>query len=188
MKGKGTNAFLDEISNIPGGEEIKLCIQCGACSGSCPNAARMDHTPRELIAMVRAGLRDEVLSSNAMWLCLSCYICSVRCPRGIKQTELMHALESLAVRRGVSSRRSMTPAMYRSFTDFVYSIGSVPEMGFMSWFYLLTNPVRAMKMIPTAMTLLAHGRLNVKARRLSPEGAKQLRAIMDKADALGGLS
>lgn len=187
MKGQSSNAFLDEISNIPGGEEIRLCIQCGTCSASCPNAAKMDHTPRELIAMARAGLREEVLSSNAMWLCLSCYLCSVRCPRGIKQTELMHALESLAVRRGMSSSRTMTPAMYRSFTDFVYSIGRVPEMGFMSWFYLLTNPVRAMKMIPTALALFSHGRLNVKARRLKPEGAKQLRAILDKADALGGM-
>ena len=37
---------------------VELCIQCGTCGGSCPSAADMDHTPRMLFAMIRAGLRD----------------------------------------------------------------------------------------------------------------------------------
>jgi len=77
--------------------------------------------------------------------------------------------------------------MYRTFSDFVYSIGSVPEMGFMIWFYLLTNPLRAMKMIPMALSLLKHGRLSARARRLKPEAERQFKAILDKAEALGGI-
>lgn len=180
------DAFVEEISNIPGGEGIRLCIQCGTCTASCPNAEKMEHTPSQLIAMARAGMREEVLSSNAMWYCLSCYLCTVRCPRGIKQTELMHALESLAVRENLSHRRSRTPTMYRSFNDFVYGLGSLPEVGFMSWFYILTNPLRALRMLPVALKLLRHGRLSVKARRLTPEGTNQLRAILNKAESLGG--
>jgi hypothetical protein len=76
--------------------------------------------------------------------------------------------------------------MYRSFNDFVYSLGSLPEFGFMTWFYLLSNPLRAVRMIPVAMSLIKHGRLFIKARRLKPEAANQLRAILDKADSLGG--
>ena len=182
------NSFVDEISAIPGGEGIRLCIQCGTWTASCPNANRMDHTPAQLIAMARADMREEVLSSNAMWYCLSCYLCTVRCPRGIKQTDLMHALESLAVREGLSSGRTLTPAMYRSFNDFVYSLGSLPEFGFMTWFYLLTNPLRAFRMIPLALSLFKHGRLSIRARRLTPEGTKQLKAILDKAESLGGVS
>jgi heterodisulfide reductase subunit C len=181
------DSFLEEITAIPGGEGIRICIQCGTCTASCPNADRMEHTPSQLIAMARAGMREEVLSSNAMWYCLSCYMCTVRCPRGIKQTDLMHALECLAVREGLSYRRSRTPVMYRSFSDFVYSIGSLPEVGFMSWFYILTNPLRAIRMIPVALNLLRRGRLSVKARRLTPEGTSQLRAILDKAESLGGV-
>jgi len=183
-----TSSFADEIGDIPGGEGIRLCIQCGTCTASCPNAARMDHTPSQLIAMARAGMKDEVLSSNAMWYCLSCYLCTVRCPRGIKQTDLMHALESLAVREGVSHGRTLTPAMYRSFNDFVYSLGTLPEMGFMTWFYMLTNPMRAFKLLPVALSLRKRGRLKVKARRLTPEGTNQLRNILDKAESLGGVS
>ena len=81
----GTSTLIEEICAIPGGEGIRLCIQCGTCTASCPNADKMEHTPSELIAMARAGMRKEVLSSNAMWYCLSCYMCTVRCPRGIKQ-------------------------------------------------------------------------------------------------------
>ena len=179
--------FVGEICAIPGGESIRLCIQCGTCTASCPNADRMEHTPSELIAMARAGMRDEVLSSNSMWLCLSCYLCTVRCPRGIKQTELMHTLECLAVRQRSINARSRAPMMYRSFSDFVYSIGSIPEIGFMTWFYLLTNPLRALRMLPVALSLLRHGRMSIRARRLKPEGKRQLRAILERAQLLGGI-
>ena len=183
--GKG---FLGEICAIPGGEKILHCIQCGTCSASCPNADRMDYTPRELFAMAKAGMREEVLSSNTMWLCASCYLCTVRCPRGIKPTELMHILECLAVREHLSSGRTRTPAMYRSFSDFVYSIGSVPEMGFMTWFYMLTNPLRALKMLPLLPGLIKTGRLAIRARRLKPEAEQQLRAILERAEALEEMS
>jgi heterodisulfide reductase subunit C len=33
-------SFVEEISVIPGGEAIRLCIQCGTCTASCPNAAK----------------------------------------------------------------------------------------------------------------------------------------------------
>jgi len=181
-------SLVEEVSAIPGGEGIRLCIQCGTCTASCPNADKMEHTPSQLIAMARAGMREEVLSSNAMWYCLSCYLCTVRCPRGIKQTDLMHAFESLAVRKGLSHGRTLTPVMYRGFNDFVYSLGSLPEMGFMTWFYMLSNPLRAWHMIPVAWNLFRRGRLSIRARRLTPKGTNQLRAILDKAESLGGVS
>ena len=180
------HTFIDEVSEVPGGEGIRLCIQCGRCTASCPNADRMEHTPSQLIAMTRAGMKNETLSSNAMWYCLSCYLCTVRCPRGIKLTDIMHALESLSVREGLSHGRTLTPTMYRGFNDFVYSLGSLPEFGFMSWFYLLTNPIHAFKMIPVAFNLIRHGRLSIRARRLTPEGTNQLKAILNKAESIGG--
>jgi heterodisulfide reductase subunit C len=182
------STFVDEISAMPGGEGIRLCIQCGTCTASCPNADRMEHTPSQLIAMARAGMRKEVLSSNAMWYCLSCYLCTVRCPRGIKPTEMMHALEALSYREGLTYRKSLTPAMYRAFNHFTCSLGSLPEVGFTIRFYLLTNPLRHIKMLPVALGLLKHGRLSLKTRKLSPEGASQLKAILDKAQSLGGVS
>jgi len=179
---------VGEISAIPGGEGIRLCIQCGTCTASCPNANRMEHTPAQLIAMARAGMRDEVLRSDAMWHCLSCYLCTVRCPRGIKQTDLMHALESLAFRHNLSSEHTRTPDMYKSFNYFVRSKGRLPELWFMTRFYLSTNPFRALNMIPLALSLLRHGRLSFRTRKLTSKGNKQLRAILGKIESLGGAS
>jgi len=103
-----TKKLVEEISAIPGGEAIRLCIQYGTCTASCPNAARMEYTPSEIIALARAGMRHEVLSSHSMWHRLSCYLCTVRCPRGIKPTELMHTLETIAPKEGLSPRRALT--------------------------------------------------------------------------------
>jgi Fe-S oxidoreductase len=56
----------------------------------------MDHTPRGLFALIRAGERDEVLRSNTPWMCLSCYHCVVRCPQEIAITDVMYAIKVIA--------------------------------------------------------------------------------------------
>src|SRR5512142_1494324 len=81
---EGPKNFLDEvIARTPGGERLRLCLQCGTCGGSCPSGPDMDHTPRDIFAMIVAGKRDEVLKSNTFWYCVPCYYCTVRCPQHI---------------------------------------------------------------------------------------------------------
>src|SRR5512142_2116013 len=82
--------LLEEVAaRTAGVSRLEMCIQCGSCGGSCPSAAAMDHTPRMLFAMLRAGMRDEVLHSNTFWMCVSCYHCAVRCPQNIHITDVM---------------------------------------------------------------------------------------------------
>jgi heterodisulfide reductase subunit C len=176
--------FIDEICSIPGGEAIRSCIQCGMCTGSCPTANRWDYPPRKAIAMVRAGLRKELLSSNSMWFCASCYTCTVRCPRDIKPADIMHALEILAIRSGLSTRRSRTPVMYKCFVDSAKSNGRVYELGMMIKLFLKTNPFSALKLAPVGLGLFLHKRLPLKPSRI--KGMGELKAILDKAKALGG--
>lgn len=57
----------------------------------------MDHTPRALFALLRAGERDTALRSNTPWICVSCYNCVVRCPQDIHITDVMYALKSMAI-------------------------------------------------------------------------------------------
>ena len=178
--------FVDEISAIPGGEGIRLCIQCGTCTASCPNADRMQHTPSQLIALARAGMRDEVLPSNAPWYCLSCYMCTVRCPRGVKITDLMHIFEGLAVSQGLNNKHTTTPAMYKSFVQFASKRGRLSELWLMVLYYLRTNPLRALGMTSFALNMFRYGRVSLKMDKLSPEGIKQLKAIIDKAESSGG--
>jgi len=177
-------SFIDEVCSIPGGEAIRSCIQCGMCTGSCPTASRWDYPPRQVIAMVRAGLRDELLSSNSMWFCASCYTCTVRCPRDIKPTDIMHALEIIAIRDGLSTKRSRTPVMYKCFVDSATGNGRVYELGMMLKLFLRTNPFAALKMAPVGLSLFLHGRLPLRPSRIKGRG--ELKAILDKAKTLGG--
>ena len=129
----------------------------------------MDYPPRKIIAMIRAGMRDEVLSSNSMWFCLSCYQCTARCPRGVKPTEIAHALESIAAQHGYRIKGTNTPALYRAFVASIRSHGRVHELGMMIKFYLsvipslLKNPVAAVRMAPLGWKLFSHKRIPVGA-------------------------
>ncbi len=152
-------SFVEEVAATPGGENIWNCIQCGVCSGTCPAAGEMEYPPRKIIALIRGGMRDEVLSSSSMWHCLSCYMCTVRCPRGVKPTELAHALECLANQHGFSVKRTRTPAMYRSFVSSIKGNGRVHEFGMMLRYYLMTNPLAALKMLPVGLQLFLHNRM-----------------------------
>jgi Fe-S oxidoreductase len=61
----------------------------------------MDYNPRRILHMLRLGLGERVLRSQAIWLCTSCYSCTARCPREIKITDAMINLRSLAVEQGL---------------------------------------------------------------------------------------
>ncbi|MHB8104088.1 MAG: 4Fe-4S dicluster domain-containing protein [Dehalococcoidales bacterium] len=178
--------FIDEICAIPGGEDIKVCIQCGTCTASCPNAERMDRSPSHLIAMARAGMREEVLSSNSMWLCLSCYLCVVRCPRNVKITRLMHVLESLSARSRITNKHTTTPKMYKGFNKHITNRGRISELWLMVGYYFRTNPFKAIGMLPVALSMFLHQRISVKMDTMKPEGIKQLQAIIKKAESSGG--
>ena len=178
MTGKDVS-FLDKVAATPGGESIRSCIQCGICGGSCPMAYKMEYTPRRVIAMVRAGMRDEVLSSSSQWQCLSCYLCSARCPRDVKPAEIMHILECMALEESKVSKRTRTPTMYRSFVESIKSNGRVHELGFMIKYYLRTNLFAALKLAFMGLSMLAHGRMPLGAHKIKGRG--ELKIILDKA-------
>ncbi len=138
----------------------------------------MTYPPRKIIAMVRAGMREEVLSSNSMWFCLSCYMCTARCPRGVKPTELAHALESLANQQGYRIAGTKTPSLYRTFVDSIRANGRVHEFGMMVKYYLLTNPLAALKLWRVGLQLFLHGRLSLLPTRI--KGKEDLDRILRK--------
>lgn len=134
--------------------------------------------------MVRAGLRDELLSSNSMWFCVSCYSCTVRCPRDIKPADIMHALEIISIRSGKSTKKSNTPIMYQCFVDSARSNGRVYELGMMIKLFMKTNPFAALKLAPVGMGLFFHKRLPMSPSRIKDMSG--LKAILKKARELGG--
>lgn len=94
-------AFKRDIANRPGGENIKKCFACGTCTAGCP-AFHADHeyNPRKIIRMILLGMREEVLTSPAIWLCHQCYACSANCPQDVDFSTIMMAIREIAVEAG----------------------------------------------------------------------------------------
>ena len=121
--------FLQEVeANVEEGEWLKMCMQCGACSGSCPLGKHWAHPPQELFMMVRAGKREEVLTSDSMWMCTSCYNCIVRCPRELPITHIMHGLANYAKRLGLTPGNQPTSRFSQIFWDNMMKKGRVNEL------------------------------------------------------------
>jgi heterodisulfide reductase subunit C len=177
-------AFLDEIAAAAGTEtRLRHCIQCGTCGGSCPSAADMDHTPRELFAMIRAGMRDEVLASRTPWMCVSCYFCAVRCPQEVHIPDVMYAVKATATREGRSSV-SAAPAFSRTFVGNIRRFGRSYEVGLVARHYLRHFPLRIPGMAPAGVGMLASGRMGLLPHRI--HDVRGLRAILARAQELEG--
>jgi heterodisulfide reductase subunit C len=93
----GENSFKDRVNELSG-ENIDLCFQCGACSGSCPMTQEMDYLPSKIIRLLQLEL-EESLESKTIWTCMSCFNCEVSCPRGIDIANIMEALRQLVLRK-----------------------------------------------------------------------------------------
>lgn len=93
--------FVDQIAAEPGGVHVRRCFACGTCTASCPiREVTERYNPRRIIHMALLGLRQQVLSSDFIWLCSTCYACHERCPQDVRITDLMHAIKNIAVREG----------------------------------------------------------------------------------------
>jgi heterodisulfide reductase subunit C len=173
------HGFLAEVvASVPGESRLQLCIQCGTCGGSCPSAADMDHTPRHLFAMVRAGMRDEVLRSNTAWMCVSCYYCAVRCPQEVHIPDIMYGLKSIAAREG-RSPESAAPDFSRTFIANISRFGRSYEVGLVAKHYLRHFPLRLPGMAPAGLGMLASGRMELRPHRIRDVAG--LRAILARA-------
>ncbi len=91
--------FVDRIVEA-GADRLRTCIQCGTCSSVCPSGRRTAFRTRELMRKALLGLKDEVLSSEDLWLCATCLTCLERCPRQIKVTDAIIIMRNMAVEEG----------------------------------------------------------------------------------------
>lgn len=155
-------SFSREISNLlyaMEGSPIDRCIQCGTCAGTCPAEPFMEHSPRQIIDMIRAGLRKKVLSSNTFWYCASCYQCTVRCPQGIHITDVMYALKRYALWKKMYNRDLIGPAFSQQFVKLILKYGRSFEPGLASSFVFKGGLKGMFREAKTGMKLFFKGRL-----------------------------
>ncbi len=88
----------DEILRISG-SNVKKCMKCGKCSGTCPSYDEMEYHPHQFVYMVESGDLEPLLASKSIYKCLSCFACVDRCPRGVEPTKLIEAVRLMATRQ-----------------------------------------------------------------------------------------
>ena len=141
--------------------KVSACIQCGTCTGSCPNALEMDLTPRKMWRLVILGRLAEVMASRTFILCSDCYTCTLRCPRGLPLTEAMEALKGIAFARREKRHRS-SRLFYEKFMQTVRRHGRIREMAFMtSYFTAMKSPTAPMRFAPLGIKLMAKGKVEM---------------------------
>lgn len=177
-------SLLDEVvSRTAGVSRLEMCIQCGTCGGSCPSAADMDHTPRQLFAMLRAGMREDALKSNTPWICVSCYHCVVRCPQNVHIADVMYTLKGMAIEAHLY-QDSTGPDFSKTFVEMVEEYGRGFEFGLATRHYLKHFPLRLPSMAPMGFGLLTKQRMSITPTRI--KGIKQLKAILKRAKEIEG--
>ena len=188
MVEKYRNNFLKEVeANVEEGEWVKMCMQCGVCSGSCPFGPHWEHPPQEIFMMIRAGKRDEVLHSDSMWMCTSCYNCIVRCPRELPITHIMHGLANYAHRLGIAPKMNPTRRFAKIFWDNITKSGRVNELSLSLKLYRMDGWVsfvkKGLSMAGVGLGMFKTGRLDAMAlfSHKGIEGKKGLHAMLKKA-------
>jgi len=160
------NNFLKEVEErVEEGEWVKMCMQCGVCAGSCPFGPHWEHSPQKIFMMIRAGKRDEVLSSDSMWMCTSCYNCVVRCPRQLPITQIMHGLATYAHRLGLAPKDQPTRQFSQLFWNNCTRTGRVNELRLTLSLYFKDGLISGIK---KAWALRALGLGMLKSKRLNP--------------------
>lgn len=171
--------------NIDGGDRMAKCMQCGTCSGSCPLGDQMDYGPRKLFMMIRAGMKEAVLTSNTIWNCVSCYNCVVRCPRKVPVTYILHDLATLAVKEGYEQARTAINSRFaKAFWWSAARWGRTDERLVTAIYYFSFGLSQGMKM---SLANLKIAQAMVKTKRMHlgmPHKVKnggELKAILAKA-------
>ena len=115
-------SFKNELLNMPGGEILKNCFQCGLCTGSCIVSRNTDtFRPRQILRMVQLGIKD-ILKADDLWRCVTCYTCVERCPQGVKLTDVFTALKNMATQEGY------LPKAMKELIKAIYEFGRIYEM------------------------------------------------------------
>ncbi len=176
------NQALNDVQRL-----IRPCIQCGTCTGSCPNALEMDLTPRKMWRLVLFDRFEEVMASRTFILCSDCYSCTLRCPRGLPLTESMEALKGIAFARRQPHHRN-SRLFYEAFMQTVRRHGRIHEMAFMTrYFSAVKSPSATLRFTPLGLKLMGKGKVAMggKATLGSLDALFAKVAAMDASTAAG---
>lgn len=95
-----------------GGENIRQCVQCGACSAVCPGVkAGFPLLCRNLIRHLLNGQLEEIIEDSSSWGCQACNRCTEVCPQGVRPQEVVFAFRRYQANQLAFSTSSITSQM-----------------------------------------------------------------------------
>lgn len=89
-----------DILREMGGDTLKICYQCGTCTGTCPWNLVRTFLPRRMMYRAQLGLID--FGDEDIWTCATCGACVIRCPRGVEMTNVIRAMRKVVAEMGVA--------------------------------------------------------------------------------------
>jgi len=108
-----------------GGEKLKLCYQCGTCTGTCPWNLVRSFVVRRLMHEAQLGVTD--FASEDVWQCASCRACVQRCPRGVEIIDVMRAVRRAIVTLGVAQVPDALRITAKNIATVGNPLGEAPE-------------------------------------------------------------
>jgi len=137
MNKRVDSQLYSEVAKF-GARDMEICMQCAACSASCPLSAGTNPFPRKIYRYLQLGLRDKLLQSLEPWLCYYCGECNQDCPRGAEPAETM-----MAARRWLTTQYDWTGLARRLYLSEAWEIGalSVIALGIILLFVFFHGPI-----------------------------------------------
>jgi heterodisulfide reductase subunit C len=112
---KDKNELLRENIIRTSGADVRKCMKCGKCSGTCPSYDEMEYHPHQFVYMVETGDIEPLLNSESLYKCLTCFACVDRCPRGVQPAKVVEAVRLAAIRQ--QGRNRLTPDGVEKYLD-----------------------------------------------------------------------
>jgi heterodisulfide reductase subunit C len=129
---KSKNELLRENIIRTSGADVKKCMKCGKCSGTCPSYDEMEYHPHQFVYMVETGDIEPLLNSESLYKCLTCFACVDRCPRGVQPAKVVEAVRLAAIRQQGKNR--LTPDGVEKYLD-----DEIPQQAIVSAFRKYTK-------------------------------------------------
>jgi len=114
-----------EIIIEEGGDVLKLCYQCGLCTGVCPWNKLTGFMLRKLIHKGQLGVVD--FEDEEIWRCVGCNACVDQCPRGVEIPHFMRAMRRVIMEVGAGKAPESLRITVKNIASVGNPLGESPE-------------------------------------------------------------
>lgn len=164
---------IEKQSNV----KINDCYQCGKCTGGCPVASFMEHSPRQIMRLLQLGMVDDALNSNSIWLCAACHTCSSRCPKEIELSKIMDSLKFISKSQGYKAKEKDVALFHDVFLESINNNGRLHEVEL-----ILKNNLKSLKPLKDAEKgpgMFMQGKIKILPHKL--KGSSEIKKIFEIA-------